>query len=156
MNESKEFGLLGRDLDELRELVEREGQPSYRAKQLFDGLYQQRVASLGEISTLPQAFRKVLQEKGFEAGLPSVENRFVSRDGTVRYLVGFSDAQTVEAVWMPEGDDGETGDGSDIGDELEKNGARKWNRATICVRSDQDGAGLRCMPRSTMAVGSPR
>lgn len=155
MNESKEFGLLGRDLDELRELVEREGQPSYRAKQLFDGLYQQRVASLEEISTLPQAFRKVLQEKGFEAGLPSVENRFVSRDGTVRYLVGFSDAQTVEAVWMPEGDDGETGDGSDIGDELEKNGARKWNRATICV-SSQVGCAVDCQFCLTALLGVKR
>jgi 23S rRNA (adenine2503-C2)-methyltransferase len=41
-----------------------------------------------------------------------IEQRFVSQDGTVRYLIGFADGQSVETVWMPEGDGGEAGDGS--------------------------------------------
>jgi 23S rRNA (adenine2503-C2)-methyltransferase len=155
MNESKEFQLLGRDLDQLRKLVEREGQPSYRAQQLFEGLYRQRVASLEEISTLPQQFRKSLQEKGFQAGLPSVENRFVSRDGTVRYLIGLADGQTVETVWMPEGDDGETGDGTEVGDELEKGNPRTWDRATICI-SSQVGCAVDCQFCLTALLGVKR
>ena len=155
MNETKELGLLGRGLDHLLELVEREGQPSYRAQQLFEGLYGQRVASLDDISTLPQDFRRTLQEKGFHAGLPSVENRFVSRDGTVRYLIGFSDGQTVETVWMPEGDEGETGDGTEAGDELEKGSARNWDRATICV-SSQVGCAVDCQFCLTALLGVKR
>jgi 23S rRNA (adenine2503-C2)-methyltransferase len=155
MNEAKEFQLLGRNLDELRDLVEREGQPSYRAQQLFEGLYRQRVASLADISTLPQGFRKILEEKGFQAGVPSVQNKFVSRDGTVRYLMGFSDGQTVETVWMPEGDDGETGDGTEVGDELEKGTTRNWDRATICV-SSQVGCAVECQFCLTALLGVKR
>lgn len=155
MDKGKEFELLGRDLDELREFTEREGQPSYRAQQLFEGLYRQRVASMDEISTLPQALRNSLQERGFAVGLPSVENKFVSRDGTVRYLIGFCDGQTVETVWMPEGDEGETGDGTDAGEELQKWPGRKWNRATICV-SSQVGCAVDCRFCMTALLGVKR
>ena len=155
MNNAKQFVLMGRDLDELLELAEREGQPTYRAQQLFEGLYQQRVASLEEISTLPRAFRKSLEEKGFQVGVPSVENKFVSRDGTVRYLLGFSDGQTVETVWMPEGDEGEAGDGTEAGDNVEKGTTRKWERATICI-SSQVGCAVDCQFCMTALLGVKR
>ncbi len=48
---------------------------------------------------------------------PRIEKKFVSTDGTVRYLLAFADGQSVETVWMPEGDGGEAGDGSQSGDE---------------------------------------
>jgi 23S rRNA (adenine2503-C2)-methyltransferase len=51
--------------------------------------------------------------------MPRIENRFVSQDGTVRYLIAFADGQSVETVWMPEGDDGEAGDGSEAGEVAE-------------------------------------
>src|SRR5208337_3551857 len=35
---------------------------------------------------------------------------------TLPLPAAFSDGQSVETVWMPEGDGGEAGDGSDIGD----------------------------------------
>jgi 23S rRNA (adenine2503-C2)-methyltransferase len=54
------------------------------------------------------------------AGLPQIEKRFVSQDGTVRYLIGFADGQSVETVWMPEGDGGEAGDGSEAGEVAER------------------------------------
>jgi len=155
MNNAKEFELLGYDLDELRQLVERVGQPGYRAQQLFEGLYRQRVASLEQISTLPQTFRNSIADKGFEVGMPSVESKFASRDGTVRYLIGFSDGQTVETVWMPDGDGGEAGDGTEAGDELEKGAARKWERATICV-SSQVGCAVDCHFCMTALLGVKR
>jgi 23S rRNA (adenine2503-C2)-methyltransferase len=87
--------------------------------------------------------------------MPSVENKFASRDGTVRYLIGFSDRQTVETVWMPEGDGGEAGDGTEAGDELEKGAARTWNRATICV-SSQVGCAVDCHFCMTALLGVKR
>jgi 23S rRNA (adenine2503-C2)-methyltransferase len=44
----------------------------------------------------------------------------VSQDGTVRYLIAFVDGQSVETVWMPEGDGGEAGDGSEAGELAER------------------------------------
>jgi 23S rRNA (adenine2503-C2)-methyltransferase len=84
-----------------------------------------------------------------------VENRFVSRDGTVRYLIGLADGQTVETVWMPEGDDGETGDGTEVGDELEKGNPRTWDRATICI-SSQVGCAVDCQFCLTALLGVKR
>ena len=48
-------------------------------------------------------------------GRPRIAQVFMSADGTERYLVEGQarDAETVETVWMPEGDGGEAGDGSD-------------------------------------------
>ena len=123
MAEPSQVELLGMDRAELGSLVEGLGERPYRAKQLSEAVYRQRVESMDEISTLSQGLRDRLAEKGVSVGLPRIEQRFVSVDGTVRYLVGFGDGQSVEAVWMPEGDGGEAGDGSEAGDEAEDSGA---------------------------------
>lgn len=155
MNDRKQTELLGLDLAELEEFVEQQAEPSYRGRQLFEGLYRQRVNSLEEISTLPQVFRREITAGGWRVGLPSIEKKFVSRDGTIRYLVKFSDGQTVETVWMPEGDEGEMGDGSEAGEPLEKGIARGWDRATICL-SSQVGCAVDCQFCLTALLGVKR
>jgi 23S rRNA (adenine2503-C2)-methyltransferase len=150
MNRDTESGLLGRNLAELTALVVDSGQPSYRAQQLFEGMYRQRVASVEDISSLPRGFRQRLLAEGFDIGLPVVEKRFVSQDGTVRYLIGMADGQTVETVWMPEGDNGESGDGSEAGEP-----AANWDRATICV-SSQVGCAVDCQFCMTALLGVKR
>ena len=115
MDQVAHNSLLGLKLPELALLVEEFEQPAYRARQLFEALYRQRVETLDQISTLPQDFRRRLAEKGISVGLPRIEKKFVSSDGTVRYLVACGDGQSVETVWMPEGDGGEAGDGSEAG-----------------------------------------
>ena len=117
MTDLSQVGLLGLDRTELAALVDNVGEPAYRAKQLMEAVYRQRVESIEQISTLSRPLRMKLTEKGISVGLPRIEKRFVSQDGTVRYLIGFSDGQSVETVWMPEGDGGEAGDGSEAGDE---------------------------------------
>jgi 23S rRNA (adenine2503-C2)-methyltransferase len=146
--------LLGLDLQELTALVEEAGQPSYRARQLFDALYGQRVLTTDEISTLPKAFRGILQERGMSVGLPTVDKKFVSLDGTVRYLIGMGDGQSVETVWMPEGDGGEAGDGSEAANESERVNSR-WSRATICI-SSQVGCAVNCQFCLTALLGVKR
>jgi len=154
MGQVTEKSLLGLQLPELASLVEEFGQPSYRARQLFDALYRQRVQSSEQISTLPQDFRQSLSAKGISIGLPSIEKKFVSSDGTVRYLVACADGQSVETVWMPEGDGGELGDGSEAGDQAETAG-RTWERATICV-SSQVGCAVDCQFCLTALLGIKR
>src|SRR6185312_8721942 len=92
--------LVGMELTDLRQLLGPK-QPTYRARQLFDALYRKRVADLSEISTLPQALRSQLLTV-HTIGLPEVERRFDSSDGTLRYLLRLQDNRTVEAVLMPE------------------------------------------------------
>jgi 23S rRNA (adenine2503-C2)-methyltransferase len=144
--------LLGLDLQELTALAVDTGEPAYRGRQLFDALYRQRVASADQVSTLPQEFRRQLAEKFLAVGLPHVDRKFASVDGTVRYLIALADGQTVETVWMPEGDGGETGDGTEAGDDA---GSAKWSRATICI-SSQVGCAVDCQFCMTALLGMKR
>src|SRR5438552_11603005 len=147
--------LVGLGLHELTLLVEESGQPQYRAQQLFEAIYRQRVGSAEQISTLSQECRAALVQKGFSVGLPTTDKKFVSVDGTVRYLVTLSDGESVETVWMPEGDAGEAGDGSEAGNESEKQTSRTWDRATICV-SSQVGCAVDCKFCLTGLLGVKR
>jgi 23S rRNA (adenine2503-C2)-methyltransferase len=147
--------LLGLTLRELTDFVEESGQPSYRGQQLFEALYRQRVGSAEQISTLPLEFRQSFAKKRLSLGVPTIEKKFVSYDGTVRYLIGFADGQSVETVWMPDGDDGEAGDGSEAGSEVEKAAGRTWDRATICV-SSQVGCAVDCHFCLTALLGVKR
>ncbi len=144
--------LLGLDRAELTSLVESEGEPAYRVQQLLNAVYRHRVESIAEISTLPQPLRARWAEKEIFVGLPTIEKKFISQDGTVRYLIGFADGQSVETVWMPEGDGGEAGDGSEAGDSV---AGRGWDRATICV-SSQVGCAVDCHFCLTALLGVKR
>jgi 23S rRNA (adenine2503-C2)-methyltransferase len=155
MAEDRQRVLLGLTLGELTDFAEEAGQPSYRGRQLFEALYRQRLGSAEQISTLPQEFRQSLGQSGLSLGVPTLQEKFISSDGTVRYLIGFGDGQSVETVWMPEGDDGEAGDGSESGDEAESPAGRRWERATICV-SSQVGCAVDCQFCLTALLGVKR
>jgi 23S rRNA (adenine2503-C2)-methyltransferase len=92
------------------------GEPAWRGKQLAEALYRQRLTELSEITTLPKPLRARLDAEGWRVGRPRIAQVFRSADGTERYLVEGQggDGLTVETVWMPEGDGGEAGDGSDL------------------------------------------
>ena len=92
--------LIGMDVSDLRALLGPK-QPAYRAQQLYDALYRRQVANLSEISNLPQGLKNELLTKK-SVGLPAVERRFDSSDGTRRYLLRLEDNRTVESVLMPE------------------------------------------------------
>jgi 23S rRNA (adenine2503-C2)-methyltransferase len=152
MNKASDKALLGLTLQELTRLAEDAGQPSYRGQQMFESIYRRRVHSPEQMSNLPQSFRGELAETGFSVGMPGIEKKFVSTDGTVRYLMALADGQSVETVWMPEGDGGEAGDGSQAGTEEE---SRAWNRATVCV-SSQVGCAVDCQFCLTALLGVKR
>ncbi len=151
--------LMGMNRDELATLMAEAGQPGYRARQLIDAVYRQRVQDLSEISTLPESLRNSLATRGVSIGAPLIQSRFFSADGTVRYLIGFADGQTVETVWMPEGDGGEAGDGSEAGDEElagpTQVGPGRVRRSTICI-SSQVGCAVDCQFCLTAQLGVKR
>ncbi|MDP9267153.1 MAG: 23S rRNA (adenine(2503)-C(2))-methyltransferase RlmN [Acidobacteriota bacterium] len=166
MRSDSQFELLGLDIHELTALVQEAGEPEYRARQLFQAIYRERVSGLDAASTLPQRMRDPLTAP-FTLGLPRIERQYSSSDGTIRYLIAFADGQSVETVWMPEGDGGEAGDGSPAGDEeagpasgTKTSGsqtlrAKSWDRATICV-SSQVGCAVDCQFCLTATLGMQR
>lgn len=87
---------------------------------------------------------------GWVVGRPRISQVFRSVDGTERYLVECPGGrmETVETVWMPEGDDGEAGDEDDAQ-------SNSWSRATICV-SSQIGCAVNCQFCLTAKLGLQR
>ena len=106
-------------------------EPAFRAKQIYDAVYRRRVADLGEISNLSAALRERLGQS-LAVGLPVIDRRYDSVDGTCRYLLRLQDGKTVETVWMPEGD-----------------------RATVCI-SSQVGCPVDCKFCLTALMGLER
>jgi 23S rRNA (adenine2503-C2)-methyltransferase len=76
-------------------------QSPFRAKQIYSALYQQKIAELVQISTLPAPLRSDLARE-YGIGLPDLDRRYDSSDGTKRYLLRLDDGRTVETVLMPE------------------------------------------------------
>jgi len=168
VTDSPQTALLGLDRPEISHLIEEMGEPSYRNQQLLEAVYRQRVAEIDQISTLPQQFRATLAEKRIVVGVPTIQRKFVSQDGTVRYLIAFPDGQSVETVWMPEGDGGEAGDGSEAGELAERlaevedqkpnyrpRQGQNQGRSTICI-SSQVGCAVDCQFCLTALLGVKR
>ena len=88
--------LFGRTLPELTEMMAGLGQKPYRARQVFEALYKQRVSSVEDITTLPHEFRDRLIAEGWRVELPEIAQTATSVDGTERYLMRLSDGETVE------------------------------------------------------------
>ncbi len=93
--------LVGKELSDLTAIVQGLGEAAYRARQLYHGLYRLGLSDLDAVPSLPAGL-KVGLSREFEAGLPGVVERFISIDGTVRYLLGLADGKTVEVVFIPE------------------------------------------------------
>lgn len=85
------------------ELMKEWGQPRFRAKQLVQWLYQKGVDSYDEMSNLPASLKARLNEEAPLERATVVDKR-VSKDGTRKYIVRFSDGASAEMVAIPSQD----------------------------------------------------
>lgn len=120
--------LTGLTQAELVEWCEATGQPGYRGKQIFGSLQNRRLRSFDEMTDLPKDFRTQIETKATAARL-TVEARYISADGTRRYLMKTIDGLPVETVFIPE-----------------------ERRDTICF-SSQSGCPLQCTFCLTAQLG---
>jgi 23S rRNA (adenine2503-C2)-methyltransferase len=79
--------LLGKSKEELRGWCAELGEPAYRGAQIYHALYAERKFEFARMTNLPAAFRERLGREA-RISLPQVKQRFVSTDGSVRYLFG--------------------------------------------------------------------
>jgi 23S rRNA (adenine2503-C2)-methyltransferase len=115
----KKIHAQGLDKEELEKLVAELGEPKYRAGQIFGALQERRVQDLTEFTDLPKELREKLAEKLSTKNL-TIESRYISKDGTRRFLMKTADNFPVETVFIPTED-----------------------RDTICF-SSQSGCPLQC------------
>jgi 23S rRNA (adenine2503-C2)-methyltransferase len=108
MKGQTDMELLGKTEEELRAYCKSLGEPAYRGAQIYHALYAERNLELAGMTNLPAALREKLAAEA-KISLPVVRQRYVSSDGSVRYLIGLTapedqrrmKAAAVEAVFMP-------------------------------------------------------
>src|SRR5882724_2500751 len=124
----KRTHLLGLSREELVSFTAELGEPAFRGRQVFAALHHRRLQSFDEITDLPKALREQLNRHATAATL-KLESRYVSADGTRRYLMKTPDNLPVETVFIPE-----------------------ERRDTICF-SSQSGCPLQCSFCLTAQLG---
>ena len=149
--------LLGKSKEELRAFCAELGEPAYRGGQIYHALCAEREFDFARMTNLPAALRERLAREA-RVTLPEVKQRFVSADGSVRYL--FALDGTEEKRSNAEGTEKEsTPTESGQAPDAEKNGRKpagarlpasveavfmpSEGRQTICI-STQAGCAVDC------------
>jgi len=132
MVESKQMkellNLVSLTQDELVQFLASKGESAYRGRQVFAGLHRRRLHSFAAMTDLPTSLRASLETMAAASTL-SVESRYISADGTRRFLMKTADNRPVETVFIPE-----------------------ERRDTICF-SSQSGCPLQCTFCLTAQLG---
>jgi 23S rRNA (adenine2503-C2)-methyltransferase len=95
--------LLGKTREQLAQHCLVLGEPAYRAAQIYHALYAENKFKLSDMTNLPVALREKMSQEA-TITLPEIKQRYVSTDGSVRYLLGLNTGTkpaSVEAVYMP-------------------------------------------------------
>lgn len=75
------------------------GQPAFRAKQLFSWLHEKRVQEFSAMTNLPKGLLQQLEQQCTIEVLRPLRKQ-CAKDGTVKYLFGLADGNSIETVLM--------------------------------------------------------
>ncbi len=138
------------DIDEITNLLKEWNEPAYRAKQIWQGLYQHFYNSPEQFTNLPKSLREKLAEHVIFSPF-KVKVYQDSSDGTTRKtLFELPDKNLIEAVLMRYGD---PADNPQITASPTGRGAK--NRRTLCI-STQAGCAMGCVFCATGQMGFKR
>lgn len=87
-------------LTELISFLESKGHKSFRAKQLWKWVYQKSILNPEEMSDLSHSFREEIPEY-FSWTLPKILKHWLSKDGTIKFLLSTHDDFQFESVLIP-------------------------------------------------------
>ncbi len=126
-----DHNLVGLDRQELERLAQSLGKAPYRGRQLYRALYHRRERDVAALTDLDSDFRETLAAH-YEITYPEVQEEFISKDRSARYLLRLQDNTAIETVYMPEEE-----------------------RITLCL-SSQAGCALGCRFCFTALLGLKR
>ncbi|GAB7079166.1 dual-specificity RNA methyltransferase RlmN [Megalodesulfovibrio paquesii] len=95
--------LLSLTLPALEQLCADLGEPAFRARQLFQWIWEKGVVDVTAMTNLSKGFREKLMA-ACSCALPEVVATQASADGTVKLLLALEDGERVETVLIPEKD----------------------------------------------------
>lgn len=115
--------------NDLKEELLTLGEPAYRAKQIFKGIYSSGWKQFSEFTTITKSFRNQLAEKFIINNINEIISIQSKLDGTTKFLWELSDKNRIESVIIYEG-----------------------KRVTFCI-SSQVGCALDCKFCATGKMG---
>lgn len=118
-------------LDDIKSYLENAGEKSFRAKQIYEWLWQKGAGSFDEMTNLSKELREKLKQD-FVIHSLALDTKQVSRDGTIKARFKTFDGHFIESVLIPATD-----------------------RLTVCV-SSQVGCSLTCKFCATGRMGRKR
>lgn len=87
-------------LEELKMEMERMGEKSFRAAQLYDWMHCKLASGYDDMTNIPLSLRNKLESEYPYVSLTPVEIQESRLDGTKKFLFALSDGNVVESVWM--------------------------------------------------------
>lgn len=121
--------LLALSREELRSFAESIGEPTYRADQLFKGIYAQRMTDFSSLTTISKNLRAELDQQTILRSFNLQKKTRSTSDNTTKFLWKLSDGMSIESVIIYEAD-----------------------RTTFCI-SSQVGCALDCKFCATGKMG---
>ncbi len=113
------------DFDELGEYLLSINEPKFRCKQFFSWLHNQQIDDFEQAHNVGKKLLDNLANDGYDIINPELKQRFISKDGTEKYLFGLADESLIECVLM------------------RYRGDYSKQRNTLCV-SSQVGCAMKC------------
>ncbi len=105
MDSDNKKDLLGLSREELLSELAVLGEKPFRAKQLWQWIYNKGKTDFAEMSSLPAFVREKLAS-AYTVSRPQIIKEQTSVDRTRKWLLGFPDGEKVESVYIPEEDRG--------------------------------------------------
>lgn len=91
--------ILNMSMNDLEKFLASHREPKYRALQIFRGLHKELHTDFEQITTLPKELRNMLKDE-FYIGYPKLLQKFVSTDGSEKFLFKFDNDVIIETVLM--------------------------------------------------------
>jgi len=137
-NNNKKTDLLALTIPQLQQWLIEHNEPAFRAKQIYNWLYQHLVSDFAEMSNLPLSLRHLLEDEACIGPLLVRSEQHAKDDRTRKVLLELADGKLVESVLT-----------------LYPSLGGKSARATVCI-SSQAGCACGCTFCATGQMGFDR
>ncbi len=87
-------------IDELKDYINKIGEKSFHATQIFKWLHRVGVLSFDDMSDISKSLREKLKQNTYIPNLQVLKYQTSKKDGTMKFLIGLDDSAAIESVLM--------------------------------------------------------
>ena len=96
----QKMDMLSMTQKEWEEILKQWGEPTFRAKQIFDWLHKKHITEIEDMTNISKNLREKLKQYGVISGVKQVKKLVSQIDGTIKYLFEIEGGLVIESVLM--------------------------------------------------------